>query len=87
MVDTRLPFGVSPGTLRFHKITQGVKHIFQQRKEACDIVVYLDDFLLIAKTHEERAANLNYLISLVSKLGFALAWDKIGQTHQLPFLG
>ena len=52
------------------------------------MVVYLDDFLIVAPTYEECLQNLNNLIKLVRRLGFAVAWDKIeGPTRQLTFLG
>ena len=87
MVDTRLPFGARLAPLHFHKLTQAVKHIMQQQG-ACDMVVYLDDFLIIAPTYEECRQNLNNLIKLVRRLGFAVAWDKIeGPTRELIFLG
>ena len=87
MVDTREPFGSRLAPINFHKITQGVQHIMH-RKGSCKMVTYLDDFLLIADTYEECVKNLNMLLQLVRKLGFAVAWEKVeGPSHRLTFLG
>ena len=61
MVDTRLPFGSRLAPLHFHKISQAVKHIMQKRG-SCDLVAYLDDFLLIAPTYQECMENLNNVL-------------------------
>ena len=87
MVDTRLPFGARLAPIHFHKITQAVKHIMQ-RNGCRGITVYLDDFLIVAPTYQECLNQMNTLIRLVRKLGFAVAWDKVeGPTTKLTFLG
>lgn len=87
MIDTRLPFGCRLSPLHFHKLTKAVKHMMI--KKGCKkIVVYLDDFLIIARTKEECMYFLNCLIKLVRELGFSVAWDKIeGPSQRLKFLG
>ena len=52
------------------------------------LVVYLDDFLIIADSLEARAEGLSVLIQLLRKLGFAIHWGKVvDPTTRLPFLG
>lgn len=40
------------------------------------IVVYLDDFLILAKSREECADNTKLTISLLQFLGFIINWEK-----------
>ena len=85
--DTRLPFGgkLSPGI--FHRLTQAVKRMMG-RKGFNLVIVYLDDFLIIADSKEECAQALNCLIQLLRKLGFAIHWGKvIDPTNRITFLG
>lgn len=52
------------------------------------LVVYLDDFLIIAKSQEECARALLVLIQLLRKLGFAIHWGKVvDPTQKITFLG
>ncbi|XP_006820252.1 uncharacterized protein LOC102809009 [Saccoglossus kowalevskii] len=52
------------------------------------MVVYLDDFLIIAESYATCRIALNTLISLLRRLGFRIAWRKVmGPTQKLTFLG
>lgn len=85
--DTKLPFGakLSPGI--FHRLTQAVKRMMT-RKGFDLLVVYLDDFLIIADSKEQCAAALAALIQLLRKLGFAIHWGKVvDPTNIITFLG
>ena len=85
--DTRLPFGgkLSPGI--FHRLTQAVKRMMG-RKGFNLLIVYLDDFLIMAESKEACAQALNYLIQLLRKLGFAINWRKVvDSTNIITFLG
>ena len=85
--DTRLPFGgkLSPGI--FHRLTQAVKRMMARRGFNL-LVVYLDDFLIIAESEAQCAEALNCLIQLLRKLGFAIHWGKvIDPCQKLTFLG
>ena len=87
MTDTRLPFGarLSPGV--FHRLTQAVKRIMV-RKGHDLLVVYLDDFLIVANSKQECAEALAILIALLRKLGFAIHWGKVvDPTQIITFLG
>ena len=87
LVDTRLPFGCRLSPLHFHKLTQCV-HCMMARRGWHTLVVYLDDFLIIAPSVEQCMRHLNTLISLVRFLGLAVAWEKIeGPSLKLIFLG
>lgn len=87
LCDTRLPFGArkSPGV--FHRLTQAVRRSLM-RQGFTPVVVYVDDFLIIASTFEECQAAFETLISLLRRLGFRIAWDKVvDPTQRLTFLG
>lgn len=85
--DTKLPFGakLSPGI--FHRLTQAVKRMMA-RKGYNLMVVYLDDFLIIAESQAQCADALNCLVQLLRKLGFAIHWGKVvDPTTCITFLG
>lgn len=87
MTDTRLPFGGSKCPEIFNRITQSVRAIMA-KKGYRTIVVYLDDFIIIAKTYEECEAALLTLISLLRELGFAINYSKVeGPKQKIIFLG
>lgn len=85
--DTKLPFGakLSPGI--FHRLTQAVKRIMAGKGYHL-LVVYLDDFFIIADSKQECMEALNCLLQLLRKLGFSINWNKvIDPTTKLTFLG
>ena len=85
--DTKLPFGskLSPGI--FHRLGQSVKRMMERRGFR-DLVVYLDDFLVIAPTKQECQLALNTLLKLLRQLGFSINWNKVvDPAKQLIFLG
>ena len=87
MHDTKLPFGcrLAPGI--FHRLTQAVKRMMMRRGFTA-LVVYLDDFLIVAPTAKECALALNTLIALLRKLGFRINWSKVIDPIQtIIFLG
>ena len=52
------------------------------------LIVYFDDFLIIANSKEECEAALICLIQLLRKLGFAIHWGKVvDPTTKITFLG
>ena len=52
------------------------------------LIIYLDNFLIIADAKEKSAAALNCLIQLLRKLGFAIHWGKVvDPTTRITFLG
>ena len=85
--DCKLPFGskLAPGI--FHRLTQSVKRMMAKRGFTC-MVVYLDDFLLLAPTQAECQRAQTVLIQLLRKLGFQISWKKvIDPTQCIRFLG
>ncbi|MEW8548538.1 MAG: reverse transcriptase domain-containing protein [Candidatus Thiodiazotropha sp.] len=85
--DTKLCFGakLSPGI--FHRLTQAVRRMMA-RKGYDLVVVYLDDFLIMADSKEICAAALQCLVQLLRKLGFAIHWGKVvDPTTKITFLG
>ena len=87
MVDTCLPFGAKASPGIFNELSQAVRRIMQA-KGFPGLIVYLDDFLVIAPTKEECNIALMTLLSLVRKLGFAINYNKLVMPCQrLTFLG
>lgn len=86
MVDTRLPFGSRKAPAIFNRITQSVCRMMTRK--GYSVVVYLDDFFLVAATKEECTQALNVLLALLRGLGFQISYKKvICPTTQLTFLG
>ena len=86
MIDKRLMFGArkSPGI--FHRITQSIRRMLENRN--VNLVVYQDDFWLIAPTRELLSAHMNMTLSLLRKLGFGISWHKVeGPSTIITFLG
>ena len=87
LIDTALPFGsrLAPGI--FNKLTQAVRRMMA-RLGYCNVIAYLDDFLVVGESHMECLEALNTLVFLLRDLGFSIAWDKVeGPTKSLVFLG
>lgn len=85
--DTRLPFGAKSSPEIFHRITQAVRRMMARR--AFDsVVVYLEDFLVIAPTQQACQLAYSTLFPLLQDLGFSISWRKVvGPTQKLVFLG
>ena len=87
LIDTCMPFGARRAPSIFHRISQSIKRMMRRRGFDC-IVVYLDDFLVVAKTLEECSKIQAILIDLLRKLGFQINWKKVeGPATCLTFLG
>ena len=87
MYDTRLPFGSRLAPSIFHRITQSVKRMMAKRGYDI-IIVYLDDFLIIAESEFACQQCLECLLSLLRRLGWAISWTKVvGPTKTIKFLG
>ena len=61
MFDARLPFGAKRAPGIFHRITQSVKHMME-RRGFTSLVVYLDDWLIVAPTKEECQECMRVLL-------------------------
>ena len=87
MFDTRLLFGARKGCSIFHRLTQAVKRMLVKRG-IVSMVVYLDDFLIVADSYNSCRDAQHILISLLGELGFLVSWHKVlGPSLKLPFLG
>nr|XP_006819860.1 PREDICTED: uncharacterized protein LOC102805774 [Saccoglossus kowalevskii] len=87
MTDTRLPFGARRAPYIFNRLTQSVRRMMARRGYDA-MVVYLDDFLIIAQTYELCELALNTILRLLRRLGFRIAWGKVvGPSQKLTFLG
>lgn len=87
MVDTKLPFGAKLSPYIFNTLTQAVRVIMKNRGFK-DIIVYLDDFLLVADTYDNCQKALHELMKLVRELGFQINYNKVeGPYQKLTFLG
>ena len=75
-VDCRLPFGASASPHIFNTLTQSVRHIMAEKYGITGIIAYLDDFLLVASTHQQCMENLNCLMKLLRRLGFSITMIK-----------
>ena len=85
--DTRLPFGAKSSPEIFHRLTQSVRRMMS-RRGFNSVVVYLDDFLVIAPTREACQLAFTTLLQLLQDLGFSISWHKVlGPTQNLVFLG
>ena len=87
LFDARLPFGARKAPSHFHRLSQAIGRCLRKRGFN-GVVVYIDDFLIVAPTYEECNKALDCLINLVRRLGFAISWSKVqGPTQRITFLG
>ena len=82
IIDKRLPFGARKSPAIFHRLTQAVRRMMEKQGHS-DIVVYLDDFLVIAPTPEQCRESMSSLIALLRRLGFAINWNKVEDPCQI----
>ena len=87
LIDERLPFGAARSPEIFNRITQAVREIMK-RKGYNTIIAFLDDFLVIGRSHGECLQTLNELLRLLRHLGFQINYKKIERpTREITFLG
>ena len=86
-VDTRLPYGGRRAPGIFHSLTQAVKRMMAMRGYKM-IVVYLDDFLIVASSWTQCMEAYECLLELLQNLGFEISFRKVvPPTQCLTFLG
>ena len=86
-MDTRFPFGAKAAPGLFSDITVLISRMLQSRGFP-GVVVYLDDFLLVADTEEACQQGFDLLLELVEYLGFEVAPEKVeGPRQDIVFLG
>jgi len=87
LFDSRLPFGATLAPSHFHRLSQAIRRCLRRRGWH-DVVVYIDDFLVVAPSFDKCNEVLHVLIDLVRKLGFYISWEKVvGPTQKITFLG
>ena len=86
-IDTRFPFGAKAAPGLFSDVTVLISRMLQSRGFP-GVVVYLDDFLLVADTEEACQWGFDLLLELVEFLGFEVAPEKVeGPRQDIIFLG
>lgn len=87
MFDRRLPFGAKKSPGIFNRITQSVKRMMQ-RRGFDTMIVYLDDWFIVAPTKAACQLALNELLRLLRSLGFSISYSKVvPPCTRLVFLG
>jgi len=93
VVDNVLNFGMSISPSIFNRLSTAVVRILYRSREAglisfTAVVVYLDDFCIVAHSQTDCDHTLRYLISLVEELGFRISAPKVvWPSQQVRFLG
>jgi hypothetical protein len=86
-IDTRLPFGACGSAEHFCRISTAVRAMMVARGYH-DVIVYVDDFLILAPTKERCQEALDTLLQLLAQLGFTVSDKKtVLPTQELVFLG
>ena len=86
LVDTKLPFGARLSMEAFHRLSRAIQRILHKR--GISVIIYLDDILIVAPSHQACQSAMQQAISILRELGFAIAYNKLeGPTQQLTFLG
>lgn len=86
-IDQRLPFGMRNSPEIFCRISTAVRAMMVAKGYE-DVVVYVDDFLLLAPTEARCKEALDVLLALLEQLGFTVSAKKTVQpTQEIIFLG
>ena len=82
-----LPFGLCSAPRIFTKVLKPVAAFL--RRKAIRVLIYLDDFLLLAVSVEEAVKNTQLVVSLLQSLGFTINLKKslLIPTQAITFLG
>ena len=82
-----LPFGLCSAPRIFTKALKPVAAFL--RRKVIRVLIYLDDFLLLAATVEEAVKNIQLVVSLLQSLGFTINLKKslLIPTQAITFLG
>ena len=82
-----LPFGLCSAPKIFTQLMKPITAFL--RRKSIRVLIYLDDFLLLAATKEEAVKNTHLLITLLQSLGFIINFKKSSLTPSqvITFLG
>ena len=81
-----LPFGIASAPRVFTKILNPVIGLL--RKQGICLIIYLDDFLLMASTEETLSYHVTLMVTLLEMLGFVVNYQKsqLNPTQSIEFL-
>ena len=82
-----LPFGLSSAPRVFTKILKPI--VARLRAMGIRLIIYLDDFLIMASSPQEAISHLKVVIELLQFAGFLISWEKsvLSPSQTLEFLG
>ena len=82
-----LPFEIGSAPRVFTKILNPVIGLL--RKQGIRLIIYFDDFLLMASTEETLSYNVTLMVTLLEMLGFVVNYQKsqLNPTQSIEFLG
>lgn len=86
-VSACLPFRIASTPRVFTKILKPVIGLL--RKQGIRLIIYLDDFLLMASTEETLSYQVTLTVTLLEMLGFVVNYQKsqLNPTQSIEFLG
>ncbi|MCP4545470.1 MAG: hypothetical protein GY835_03255 [bacterium] len=93
LLDCVLSFGLSCSPIIFHRISTSVVRMMRRARALglihfSEIVVYLDDFCLVAPSEHDCSASLQFLVRLLCDLGFQLSASKlVSPSQRVRYLG
>ena len=86
--DRTLPQGCSSSCYTFELFSTALNHIVQFQIQGCEIIHYLDDFLIIANTESLCATYLDTFIHLCKDIGVSISTSKTTKpSRNTIFLG
>ena len=88
-IDRCLPMGAASSCAIFQRISNALAWMIQSKSTTnCRVFNYLDDFLFLAKSHQECGKSLTTFIDLCNKIGVPISTEKtIPPNTSLVFLG
>ena len=86
LYDARLPFGAARSCKVFQSLSDSIVRIMQRHGYTC--VSYIDDFMVIGDDELKCKQAFDFLVQLMSDLGFKINWNKVTLPATLiTFLG
>ena len=87
-IDTCLPMGCSSSCFIFNAVSDSLRWVFETNFPDCHMFNYLDDFLILAKSHTICQQALTSFIATLEFLGFPVSHHKtVLPSTNVEFLG
>lgn len=87
-IDRSLPMGAASSCQIFQRIGDAIVWLATSPTSNCKIFNYIDDFLIMGSSEDQCKENLNYFLSICSKLRIPVSAHKtIQPTQSITFLG